>query len=55
MNIIDRVLTHKLLANPIKHVAKLFVILFSINLIKIMTIYIKFRKYYISNTFLLHA
>jgi hypothetical protein len=55
MSIVNRVLTHKLLANPIEYVAKLSVILFFINLTKVMTIYIKFRKYHISNTFFFHA
>jgi hypothetical protein len=55
MSIVNRVLTHELLANSIKHVAKLSVVLFPINLTKAMTIHIKFRKYHISNTFLLNA
>jgi hypothetical protein len=55
MNIVDRVLTHELLVNTIKYVAKLSVILFFINFTKVMTIHIKFRKYYISNIFLFHA
>ena len=55
MSIIDRVLTYELLINIIKYVTKSSVILFSINLTKMITIHIKFRKYYISNTFLLYA
>jgi hypothetical protein len=55
MSIIDRVLTHELLANTMKHVTKPSVILFFIDFTKVMTIYIKFRKYYISNIFLFYA
>jgi hypothetical protein len=55
MSIINRVLTYELLANTMKHVTKPSVILFSINLTKVMTIHIKFRKYYISNIFFFHV
>jgi hypothetical protein len=55
MSIVDRVLTHELLANPMKYVAKPFVILLFIDFTKVITIYIKFRKYHISNTFLFYV
>ena len=49
-SIIDRILTHQLLSNPVIHITKLSQVVSLICLSKMMVVYIEFEIYNISNT-----